>query len=757
VSRLLSIAHGGQVVVSLATQSLIGDSLPESVSLLDRGNHKLRDLQQAEHVFQLCHPKLIADFPALRSLSTNNNLPQQVTSFIGRENELAEVKALLRKTRLLTLIGSGGSGKTRLAIQVAADVLEHFSDGTWLVELASIRDPGLVAQTVAGLFGVKEISGTPILTTLVEHLKDQKQLLILDNCEHVLAACAVLADTILRQCPHVVILASSREGMGILGERTYRVPSLSLPDPKVAQTPQRLMGFESVRLFVERAQFHQSSFEVTQSNAAALASVCHRLDGIPLAIELAAARVRSLSVEEVNQKLDQRFRLLTGGSRTALPRQQTLRSLIDWSYDLLTENEKALLCRLSVFSGGWSLESAERVCSGELVEDEEILDLLTSLVDKSLVVTEEINGATRYRLSETVRQYARDRLLENTPEESLRARHLAHFMTLAEEAEPQLQGTDQKTWLTTLEIEHDNFRAALSFACETSPDTQSGLRLCGALYRFWLVRGYFGEGRTWCWSALGCDQAPTSARAKALNGAGLLANVQGDVVFARSLFEESLTIRRALDDPPGIANSLGNLGLISFEQGDFAASRALFEESLALRRTLKDQWGIGGLLSNLGIVTYYQGDFVASRALFEESLVLRRTLGDRHGIANALGNLGNLAFEQKDLLTARSLHQESLSVSHEIGDQVGIANALECLAGVASAEARPIVSVHLGSAAAALREKLGIPIAPTYQKQSDAWKQAACETLGTASFDAAWADGSALDLDAAIALARHDG
>ena len=354
-ARLMAAGHGGQTLLSAATQELVRDHLPDEAGLRDLGEHRLKDLGRSEQVFQLQHPSLPADFPPLRSLDNPalpNNLPQQVTSFIGRETQVAEVKARLNKTRLLTLTGAGGSGKTRLSLQVAADLLTGDGDGVWLVELAALTDPALVPQAVADVLGVKEQVGQPIQRTLVEWLKTKRLLLVLDNCEHLVGACASLAADLLRACPDVHLLASSREALNVAGEQTYRVPSLSLPDPKQAQTGEGLSQFEAVRLFIERAQAVQPSFAVTSGNAPAVAQVCWRLDGIPLALELAAARVRSLSVDEINTRLDQRFRLLTGGSRTALPRQQTLRALIDWSYDLLTEREKALLCRLAVFAGG---------------------------------------------------------------------------------------------------------------------------------------------------------------------------------------------------------------------------------------------------------------------------------------------------------------------------------------------------------------------------------------------------------------------
>ena len=367
-ARIMSVAHGGQMLLSRDVAACVREILPAAVSLLDLGKVRLKDLSTPEDVYQVVHPDLRQEFPALRSLeAVPNNLPQQATSFIGRETELAELRRLLAGTRLLTLTGSGGCGKTRLGLQLAAEALEQFPDGAWLVELAPLADPGLVPQTAATVLGLKEEPGKPIIQTLATHLKDKRALLLLDNCEHLLDGCAQLADTLLRQCPPVTLIASSREALGVGGEQAYRVPSLSLPDPKQLHTPASVAPFEAVQLFIERALLVRSDFQVSEQNAATLASICHRLDGIPLAIELAAARVRSLSVKEINSKLDHRFRLLTGGSRVALPRQQTLRSLIDWSYDLLKGPEQLLLQRLSVFAGGWTLEAAERVCAGDSV------------------------------------------------------------------------------------------------------------------------------------------------------------------------------------------------------------------------------------------------------------------------------------------------------------------------------------------------------------------------------------------------------
>jgi predicted ATPase len=621
VARLLAVGHGGQTLLSQSVRELLAPTAP----LQDRGLHRLKDLREPEHVWQVVAADLPSDFPVLRSLSLyDNNLPVQVTSFIGREKQIEEIKSLLAKTRLLTLTGSGGCGKTRLSLQVAAEMLEKYPDGIWLVELAPLADPSLVPQTVASVLGVKEEVGKTLTQTLREYLKPKTLLLLLDNCEHLLDACARLTDTVLTHCGHVQMLASSREGLGIAGEQTYRVPSLSLPDPKQTLTPEILSQSEAVQLFLERATLIESTFVLTPQNAGSVGQLCVRLDGIPLALELAAARVRSLSVEEINARLDNRFRLLTGGSRTALPRQQTLRALIDWSYDLLNEQEKALLCRLSVFAGGWTLAAAEAVGAGEVIEDWEVLDLLTSLADKSLVVAEQSEGQTRYRLLETVRQYARDRLRESGEGEAVQERHQAFFVVLAEETEPQLRGPEQQLWLERLETEHDNLRVALEWRGD-----EASLRLAGALERFWYVRGHFSEGRAWLGSAFSATAGlgRTAMRAKALNGAGALASSQGDYVSTRTLHEEALAIQRELGNRRGIANSLSGLGSVAKDQGDFALARTMYEEALALRRELGDRWGIAYSLESFAALTSVQEQAQRAARLWGAAQALREAIG----------------------------------------------------------------------------------------------------------------------------------
>jgi predicted ATPase len=732
VARLLATGHGEQTLVSGATHELVRDHLPEGVGLRDLGMHRLKDLERPEQVYQVTHPDLAAIFPPLRSLnSTPNNLPRQLTSFIGREKELAAVTALLGTAGdagFLTLAGPGGTGKTRLSLQAAAELLDQYSDGVWLVELAPLGDPALVPPAVASVLGVREQPGKSVLQTLTGYLKDRRLLLLMDNCEHLLSACAQFIAAVLRSCPQVRVLATSREPLGITGEHVYRVPSLSLPDPKRATTatPKSLAQYESVRLFIDRALLVKSDFAVTNSSAPAVAQLCHRLDGIPLALELAATRVRSLSVEDINGRLDRRFRLLTGGDRSALPRQQTLRALVDWSYDLLSAQEKTLLARLSVFSGGWTLAAAEAMCGFDPIEDWEVLDLLTSLVDKSLASLtppeseEEGGGPTRYGMLETLRQYAREKLQESGEEEELQRRHWDWFLALAEGAEPHLKGPDQVTWLSRLETEHGNLRAALdASAARAEADTATwevGLRLAGALWQFWSVRGYLTEGREYLDRALrlrpaaaeGAPQgAVTGMVAKALGGTGRLASNQGDYEAARAFFEESLSLWQLSDDKNGMAFSLVNLGILAYSQGDHEAARVLYEQCLALYREAGNKSGIADSLGNLGILADNRGDYPAARALYDEGLALYRELGNKRGAAISLLNLGTIADNQGDYEVGRALYEECLLFYRELGDKGGIAVTLANLACSAYDQGDYESSRALHEESLSLRRELG--------------------------------------------------
>ena len=790
-ARICAAAHGGQIVLSEATRLLVEQDLPEDVSLRDLGEHRLKDLTRPQRLSQVIADGLPVDFPPLRSLSFfPNNLPMQLTSFIGREQELAQVKGLLAKTRLLTLTGWGGTGKTRLALQAAADLLEGFRDGVWLVELAPLSDPNLVDQAVASTVQVREEPGRPILDTLADHLRDKDLLLVLDNCEHVLEACARLAHALLRACPNVKILATSREALGIAGETAWPVPPLSLPDPQRLPDLEHLSAYESVRLFIDRAAAVLPTFTVTKENAPWIAQVCNRLDGIPLAVELAAVRVKALSVEQIAARLDDRFRLLTGGSRTGLPHHQTLRAAIDWSHNLLSDPERTMFRRLAVFAGGFTLEAAEAVCGGDGIDASEVFDLLLRLVDKSLVVVEQHDDNARYRMLESVQQYGRDRLREAGEAETMRRPHRDWYLEFAERAEPMLVDAKQPAWLNRLEVEHPNLRAALTYSVE-SGGTDEALRLVGALWRFWAVRGYFEEARRWLEAALkGSGDASPGFRAKALNAAGYVALSRGDPRTARSMLEESLSLHRQLGAPAGIAIALSNLGATALQQGDLATARSFLEESLAIRRQLGDRVDIAVSLNELGGAVLEQGDYATARSLLEESLMLRRQLGDTAGMAVLLNNVGLVAIRQGDYAVAQSYLRESLRLSGEVGDQWlnaavldtlgdlaraqgddgeaqsayreslaiyrrladhrGIAHCLRGLAAVAGMRGQHRRAAQIFAASEALREADHAALSQSERDEDDRYVAAARAGLGEGAFGEAWTEGRAMTLDRAI-------
>ena len=688
-ARICAAGHGGQVLLSERSHAMTLGALPEAVGVRDLGAHRLKDLARPEHLFQLLIPGLPADFPALKSLEVlTHNLPSlHLTSFIGREREMTETKRLLAGTRLLTLMGPGGSGKTRLALQVATGLVEEFPQGVWLVELAAVFDAAHVPQAVATVFGVREVPGRAVLEALVDYLRPRELLLVLDNCEHLVDACARLADTLLRNCPHLRILATSREPLGTAGEMTYRVLPLSRPDPRRPVSLEQLTEFEAVRLFVERAVLSKPAFAVTDANARAVAQICYQLDGIPLAIELAASRVKVLPVEQIARRLDDRFRLLTGGTRTGLAHHQTLRAAVDWSYELLSDEERILFRRLSAFAGGFALEAAENVSAGAPIAADDVLDLLARLVDKSLVITEELAGEVRYRMLETIRHYSADRLIEAGEAEAVRRRHAEWHLGLAERAEPELRGPEQVTWLDRLELDHDDLRAALDWskgARGVETDGEAGLRLAGALYRFWMLRGYLKEGREWLDQMVSvAAHASAAARAKAIYGAAVLAFHQGDNTQAAALSEESLALYRRLEDKSGIALSLNTLGIVKRNQGDYDLAKRLLEESLTLSRQLDDKWAIAEALNILGVAARNQRDHGRAKALLEEGLALWRAIGDKWGLAFSLGSLGVVARFQGQYERARTLHEESLALRRELGDRLYIATSLSGLGAVA--------------------------------------------------------------------------
>lgn len=721
VAYLMAAGHGDQTLLSAATQELVRDHLPEDVTLQALGKHRLRDLEHAEQIFKLVAADLPVDFPPLRTLEDyRHNLPLQLTSFIGREKEMADVKRLLGKSRLVTLTGVGGTGKTRLALQVAADLLNAFPDGVWLVGLAPLADPALVPLAVASALGVREQPGASLEQTLAAYLQARRLLLLLDNCEHLLAACARLAEDMLQTCPQLHILASSREAMRVAGEAPYHVPSLALPDLRHLPPIETLSQYEAVRLFTERAVTVQPAFAVTNANAPAVAQVCQRLDGIPLAIELVAARVRAMPVEQISKRLDDRFRLLTGGSRTALPRQQTLQASIDWSYSLLSDPERMLLRRLSVFAGGWSLEAAEQVCADvaqdaghprdaehpqDVVLSSEILDLLIHLVDKSLVVAEEQEGEARYHMLETIRQHARDRLLESGEGEALRHNHLAYFLRVAEEANNKVRGPEQEGALRRMEMEHDNLRSALQWSLgPASPShlPEAGLRLAGALGFFWGYKSLHQEGWNWIAAVLSHpeSQGRTPARAKALHQASFLAP---DYATKRILLVESIAICREVGDKGNLAWALGGLGFwVEFQQHHLQEASQMITEALALSREVGDENLLANCLLSQGEMAMALGDVASARILYDESLALFQKLGDYTLAAIALSHRAYVDVQLGDYPAAHARMQQRLTIMQEQGNMLFTMASLQMLGFVTLLEG------HVSEAAALYQEGLAL-------------------------------------------------
>ena len=753
VQRLMSAGHGGQILVSNTTENLLREQLPEHIGLRDMRLHKFASVPSPVRIFQVIAPDLPTEFPPLRTPDhLPNNLPTQLTSFVGREKELMDVKRLLRNARMLTLIGPGGTGKTRLSIQAAGDLLDQYPDGVWFVDLAPILDPLLVPRTTAISIGLRAEPQRPVIDMLCDYLHDRSPLVILDNCEHLVDACARMADRILHTAPDTRILASSREALGIGGEITYRVPSLRLPDIQHLPPLESLSQYEAVKLFIDRATAVVLSFTVTNENAPALAQVCYHLDGIPLAIELAAAKIRVLSVEQIAKRLGDRFRLLTGGSRMVLERHQTLRAAIDWSYDFLPPAEQILLRRLSVFVGGWTLEAAESVCGDEetssVVRSDDILNLLEQLINKSLVLAEEVKHESRYRMLETIRQYANEKLIESGENDALRHRHLQYFLNFAEAAEPKLQGKEQERWLDQLEVEHNNLRAALSSSLSTRNTSQAGMRLSSALVPFWLVHGHFREGQTWLEQLLAVSSdAPAAMRAKAFTGAGTMAWCRSDFSRAIEYHQDSLTLYRALEDRHGIAQALNNLGAQSYYQGHFEEAMPQLQESLKFYRALDDKAGTALVLINLGELARHLGHTESAAQHYAESLTLYRELGNQRWIAGTLHNLGLLATDQGNLKEALLYHQESLLLFQRLGEKQALPELLEAFADVFAAWQQAEPAARLLGAAAAFREVLQIPLPPVDRRDYEhtlAIVHAQLDESGEGAFREAWTAGETM-------------
>jgi predicted ATPase len=796
--RVMSVGHGGQILLSQTTHDLVKDGLPDETELRDIGEHHLKDIFRPEHIYQVAAPGLLSDFPPLRTIEAiNHNLPMQLTSFIGREHEIAEAQNLLSSTRILTFIGPGGTGKTRLCLQVAAEQISEFKDGVWLVELAQLADSTYVLSTIASTFNLREVQGVRLIDTVTDYLRGKQLLLILDNCEHLIETCAQLSDHFLHACPKLKMITSSREALGINGETVYRVPSLSLPqDLEDLRDVRHLMNYESTRLFTERAVKANPGFALTKETAPSVTQICKRLDGIPLAIELAAARVKLFTPQQIAERLDDRFKLLTGGSRTALPRQQTLRALIDWSYLTLNEMEQGVLRRLAVFSGGWTFEAAESA-AGEL----EVMDGLSGLVNKSLVNVEEKEGESRYRFFETIRQYAMEKLLESGDAVEARNHHLAHFLELSRRAEEHFATLQRLLWLDRLEVEHDNLRSALGWALESDP--RSALQMVCLLSAFWMSHNYLTEGCNWCQAAITRAEAlslvgpnidQTCARAYAV--LAVLSVNRGDHQTGQTAAKQSVAMARGLDDKSILVHALTFVGFSSAFLGDVALAfdslheaedlcrklgyreelanvlqaltyvtmevhgrqaagqlQSYMEESLALSQGSVDPEAAVRTQGLLARLAFYRGDLPEARKHADLMLDLHKEMGDRRAVTGHQSDMAHAARQLGNFEEALALYRETIQEWQEIGHRGAVAHQLECFAFIAKAQEQGERAVKLMSAAEALREASSSARTPQEGIEYERELAGLQAGMDEKAFNLLWEEGQSMNMEQAVDLA----
>lgn len=719
VARLLSAGHGGQILLSATTHALVAEHLPMGCGLLDLGSHQLKDLRRPEHIYQLLAQDLSDSFPPLRTVdSLPNNLPTQLTAFVGRETQITEVRSLLSRARLVTIMGTGGAGKTRLAIETGAQSLDDYADGVWLIELAEITDPDLVMESVAAALGVRAESDRPLEEAITHYLRDRHLLLILDNCEHVIGAAAGLAERLIRTCSRLRMLATSREVLAINAETIWSIPPLSLPRFGEAPTVEELNGFESARLFSERAAASSPGFTITDSNAPSLAHICQRLDGIPLALELAAARIRVLTLEQIAARLDNQFKLLTGGSRTAVPRQQTLRALVDWSHDLLSDTEQALFRRLAVFAGGWTLEAAEGVCSGVGLDVDDVLDVMSQLVDKSLVIADEHLGEARFRMLETLRQYGREKLILTGEDEQLQARHrdwFAQFMT----RQIALQnGANQDRVFERTDAELGNLRAALD-TLELRPGAPSpAIGMANDLVWFTCMRGYIHDEHERLLKLLSTWTEPGESRATLLSAAGKYAHHMGKYDDAMALLGESVSLWRPSGRTRGLAISLCRLGQLEQALGHFESAWSLLDESQSVFREIGVESGLDAPLALfLAQVAMNRGDHEQAIQQFEDCVSQAREIDDRHSTSSALRSLGELLQMQGDISRAAECLRESLTITRDLDDRACSTTTLDSIAMLAGAEGEHERAVCAHVAAATARKTQATSLSPSEESR----------------------------------------
>ena len=776
-ARIMSAGQGGQILISDVTAQVAREHLPAGVSLLELGEHHLKGLMHPERIFQLTAPELQKDFPPLHSVPTaTNNLPTQLTSFIGRERERREAQGKLASTKLLTLIGPGGTGKTRLSIQIASEQLVNFKDGVWLVELAPISDPAFIASTIASVFEVREVQNIPLINLVIDYLRGRETLVVLDNCEHLVEASAQIANQFLHECPDIKIIASSREALGVDGETVFRVPSLK--------------DDEATRLFIERATKAEPRFHVTDENASFVAQICSRLDGIPLAIELAAARVKLFSPKQIAERLDDRFKLLTGGSRTALPRQQTLRALIDWSYTSLNESEQRALRRLSVFSGGWTFEGAESVLG-----ESEAMESLASLVNKSLVNVEELESKSRYRFLETIRQYAMEKLLESGEAVAARDRHLDYVLRIAVQTEERMFGSETQEWLDQMEVEHDNLRTAFEWASSNHPAL--ALKLAYAIGGFWTVRDHISEARSWCQLVLDKTKSLSDVnaeRARVYSVLGWMSVTSGEHKSGRAAAEQAISLGKQTNDLSTVARGYGILALTSIFLGDYptaqhaamegeslarehkinselafilsvraqmdylsrkdlAQAKANLEEAAKLAREEGFRWASSFLAIGMAHTAAILGDLEVARAGFKESGEIARKMGNKRIVYSSQSELAHVLREHGDLDEPLDIYRDLLPKWKDLGHRAAVAHELECIAYILSRKEEPERAASLLGTAEEIRRVIDTP--RTRAEEVEYGKEVAMlrEMLGETSLEKKWGEGRAMTMEQAIQLA----